>query len=108
MQFCPKCGGMMLPRQIEGGPVLVCNTCGYVAKEGKLDEYKVVKPAKRKEKVTVIEGGAKPALPTTKAKCPKCGHERAFWWLRQTRAADEASTRFYRCAKCDHTWREYT
>lgn len=98
----------MLPRQIEGGPVLVCNVCGYTAKEAKLDEYKVVKSAERKEKVKVIEEGAKPALPTTKAKCLKCGHDRAFWWLRQTRAADEASTRFYRCAKCGHTWREYT
>jgi len=25
----------------------------------------------------------------------------------QTRAADEPPTRFYRCTKCGHTWREY-
>ncbi|PJB94591.1 transcription factor S, partial [Candidatus Pacearchaeota archaeon CG_4_9_14_0_8_um_filter_35_24] len=24
-----------------------------------------------------------------------------------TRAADESETKFYRCTKCDHTWREY-
>lgn len=86
---------------------MVCNACGYATKEAKLEEYKVVKPAKREEMVTVMEE-VKPALPTTRAKCSKCGHETAYWWLKQTRAADEATTRFYRCAKCGHTWREYT
>lgn len=98
----------MLPKQIEEGSVLVCNSCGYVMKGAKLEEYKVVKPAKREEMVTVIEEEAKPPLPTTRTECPKCGHDTAHWWLRQTRAADEATTRFYRCAKCGHTWREYT
>ncbi|TKJ27185.1 MAG: transcription factor S [Hadesarchaea archaeon B3_Hades] len=107
MQFCPKCGGLMLPKQIEEGPVLVCNACGYATKEAKLEEYKVVKPAKHEEMVTVIEE-TKPALPTTRAKCPKCGHGTAYWWLRQTRGADEPTTRFYRCTKCGHTWREYS
>ncbi len=108
MQFCPKCGGLMLPKQIEKGPILVCNVCGYVAKEAKLEEYKVVKGAKPEEEITVVEKELKPALPTTRIRCTKCGHDTAYWWLRQTRAADEATTRFYRCTKCGHTWREYT
>lgn len=108
MQFCPKCGALMLPKQIEDRPILVCNTCGHATKAAKLEEYKIVKPAKQKEMIAVIEKGAKPALPTARTKCPKCGHGEAYWWLRQTRAADEATTRFYRCAKCGHTWREYT
>lgn len=103
-----------MPQKIGDGPVLVCNICGHVIKVEKLDEYKVVKRAKilseaePSEGVTVIEEESKPALPTTKAKCPECGHNVAYWWLRQTRAADEATTRFYRCTKCTHTWREYT
>ncbi|MBS3171381.1 hypothetical protein J4449_02085 [Candidatus Woesearchaeota archaeon] len=28
-------------------------------------------------------------------------------WLVQTRAADEAATRFFKCVKCMHTWRAY-
>ncbi len=108
MQFCPKCGALMLPKQIKDRPILVCSTCGHATKTAKLEEYKIVKPAKQKEMIAVIEKGAKPALPTARTKCPKCGHGEAYWWLRQTRAADEATTRFYRCAKCGHTWREYT
>ncbi|MGH9996735.1 MAG: transcription factor S, partial [Nitrososphaeraceae archaeon] len=25
-----------------------------------------------------------------------------------TRSADEATTQFYRCTKCSHTWRNYS
>ena len=42
-----------------------------------------------------------------KAECPKCHNGEAFWVMRQTRAADEPTTRIYRCVKCSHTWREY-
>jgi len=40
--------------------------------------------------------------------CPKCGNDEAFFWTAQMRAADEAETRFFRCTKCKHTWREYS
>ena len=46
-------------------------------------------------------------LPKTKAKCERCGHNEAYWVIRQTRAADEPETRIYRCVKCSHSWREY-
>ncbi|MDW0315124.1 MAG: hypothetical protein QN716_07090, partial [Nitrososphaeraceae archaeon] len=29
-------------------------------------------------------------LPTTAIDCPKCGNNNAFWWMLQTRSADEA------------------
>jgi DNA-directed RNA polymerase subunit M len=37
--------------------------------------------------------------------CPKCSHTEAFYDIRQTRAADEPETQFYRCCKCNHQWR---
>jgi DNA-directed RNA polymerase subunit M len=30
------------------------------------------------------------------------------WWMLQTRSADEATTQFFRCTKCKHTWRNYS
>jgi DNA-directed RNA polymerase subunit M len=31
----------------------------------------------------------------------------AYFWTQQTRGADEPETRFFKCTKCSHTWREY-
>lgn len=57
----------------------------------------------------VVEADKIPdALPTTSIDCPKCGNNLAFWWMLQTRSADEATTQFYRCTKCNHTWRNYS
>jgi DNA-directed RNA polymerase subunit M len=47
-------------------------------------------------------------LPVTKEECPKCGNNEAYYWLRQTRAGDEAETKFLKCTKCKHTWRDYS
>ena len=40
-------------------------------------------------------------------KCPKCGHDEAYYKIIQTRRADEPPTRIYKCTKCGHVWREY-
>ena len=56
----------------------------------------------------VLEGSeGQEALPTIEAKCEKCGHGEAVWWMLQTRSADEPTTQFYRCTSCGHTWRNY-
>ena len=47
-------------------------------------------------------------MTTVDEECPKCGHNKAFFWEEQTRASDEPETSFFRCVKCKHTWREYT
>ena len=46
-------------------------------------------------------------LPTIEVDCPKCGNGKAFWWIAQTRSADEPSTQFFRCTTCNNTWRNY-
>ena len=40
--------------------------------------------------------------------CPKCNAKKAISWVEQTRASDEPPTRFYKCASCGYTWREYS
>lgn len=47
------------------------------------------------------------ALPTVDKKCDKCGNDKAYYYLQQTRASDEPETRFYICKECDNKWRGY-
>ena len=97
MDFC-KCGGII----VSAGDKGKCRSCGKTTSV----EVKAVKSVKKKEETVVIENN-KPDLPETDVRCEKCGNMRAFWWLIQTRSADEPPTQFYKCTKCKHTWREY-
>jgi DNA-directed RNA polymerase subunit M len=103
MEFCPECGAMMLP----SGDKFKCK-CGHEKDltKDKADNYAVTEKVEAKDTV-IMKGEEIDTLPTTKSTCPKCGHGKAFWWLQQTRSADESETRFLRCVKCKHTWREY-
>jgi len=46
------------------------------------------------------------ARPSTKTNCPECGHNKAYYEMKQIRAADESETRFFECIKCEYKWRE--
>ena len=54
MQFCPKCGGMMLPEKIGKNRVLVCQRCGRKMKPKKPSEYKIREKGKEKTEVAVV------------------------------------------------------
>ena len=104
--FCPECKTMM----ISSGGQLKCRKCGYIRKIEQADTDKVNKKKTRTEKEIMIvddEEDKIKTMPTIQIKCPKCGNNLAFWWLRQLRAADESEVRFFRCTECDHTWRQY-
>jgi len=104
MKFCPKCE-IRLKKSDSG---LRCARCGH-AEGGK--DGAARKPAAEEPEVSELnvldEGEGGEALPTIRIDCAKCGHGEAVWWMLQTRSADEATTQFYRCAKCGHTWRNY-
>ena len=105
MMFCPKCGSLIVPKKKGGATVSACS-CGYVGHEktsGSLKE----KIKKKKEEIGVVDADVE-YLPTTEAECPKCKHNLAYYWTMQTRAADESETKFLKCAKCKHTWRDYS
>lgn len=38
--------------------------------------------------------------------CPECGHHEMEYWVMQTRGADEGSSVFYQCKKCNYTIKE--
>lgn len=107
MIFCPKCGSLLMPKTVKGETKIACS-CGY-SEKGASGAAVVKEVVKHKEEVKhVIEEGAdEKKLPSTKAECPECGYDKAFWWTKQTRAGDEPETRFLKCEKCKHTWREY-
>ncbi len=107
MEFCSKCGAMMVPTTKEDGSrVLQCRGCGNMKEiKGRLIVTRELKKTPR-DKIVLVEDDSMP-MPTTKATCEKCGNTEAYYWTVQTRRGDEGATEFYRCTKCRHTWRYY-
>ncbi len=103
MLFCPKCGHILTLKD-EKKKKLVCLACGYSTKEKK--EVKLKEKVEKARKIEVVDQKMS-TLPKITIDCPKCGHKEAYYWTMQTRAADEAETRFFECVKCGHRWREY-
>lgn len=105
MLFCPKCGSLLKSKAEKGKRIMFCS-CGFVNKDIKGAEIKETIVDNEKE-IEVVSEDDQP-YPLTKAICPKCKHTKAFYWLVQTRAGDEPETKFLKCEKCKHTWRDYS
>ena len=103
--FCQKCGSILLPKK-EGNKKLLACSCGYKTGDTSQATIKEI-ITKKGTDVEVINEGELETLPKTKVQCPKCKHDTAYYWLVQTRAGDEPETKFLRCQKCEHTWRDY-
>jgi DNA-directed RNA polymerase subunit M len=89
--------------------VMLCPSCGYQTEHTR--EKKVVQVSSEKlEAIRVLDSEITKlkTMPTTDVECPKCGNEKAYWWLVQTRSGDEPPTIFYRCTSCSYTWRQYS
>lgn len=109
--FCPRCGSLMnFDSKVK---MLRCTRCGYGVRNsnGRVTLSRTISHSE-KERMTVIES-SKPAIPPGAVllkgytRCPRCGSEEVYAWQIQTRAADEPPTTFYKCPKCEHSWREY-
>lgn len=104
MLFCPKCGSILMPKEDGRKGRLVCS-CGYSSKEE--DDILLQESLKKEKRIEVLDSDVE-VLPKTDEECPKCKHKKAFFWTVQTRAGDEAETRFFECEKCKHRWRDYS
>lgn len=103
--FCPKCGSLLRPKDKGGKKILFCS-CGFFKNmEGEGGELKERSETAGK-KIEVME--TMEIHPKIKMTCEKCGNTIAYYWTQQTRGADEPETRFFKCTKCKHTWREYS
>ena len=101
MEFCPKCGSVLIEKNKE----LRCIRCNYKLKSKiKIESSEKIK---KSPEIGVITDKDTDVFPIINATCLKCGHEEAYFWTSQTRAGDEAETKFFRCTKCKNTWREY-
>jgi DNA-directed RNA polymerase subunit M len=101
MEFCPKCGCVLVGSKKK----FACPRCNYRPKSKikiEASEKMEVQP-----EIGVITNKDTDVFPVINATCTKCGHKEAYFWTSQTRSGDEAETKFYRCTKCKHTWRDY-
>ncbi len=113
MQFCPKCNAKLQTKKFEDTSgskpktklQLSCISCDY-SQETKRVKIKEV-PIEPVTPIKVVDTKAEKlrSLPTTKATCPKCRHNFAYFWDKQTSSLEQASTQFFRCVSCSHTWR---
>ena len=103
--FCPRCGSILIPKRVGKKTKLICS-CGYKEKNKiSLIIREEIKESKA-DKIEIVDKKIE-ILPKTKEECQKCKNPESYYWIVQTRSADEAPTRFFKCVKCDHTWRQY-
>ncbi len=103
MEFCDECGSMMKTE----GDKWVCGSCGYEKPRTQDAEQGMVTTQGQEEtEIVDMSESEEQARPTTTAECPKCGNDKAYWYMQQIRAADESETRFFVCTECEHKWRE--
>ncbi len=101
MEFCPKCGAILVQKVKNMG----CARCNYSSK-GKI-KIKTSEKIEEKSEIPLVSKKETQTFPIVNEKCKECKNDRAYFWTIQTRSGDEAETKFFKCTKCEHTWREY-
>lgn len=101
MEFCSKCGSVILV----SGKSASCAKCGFKPK-GRI-KIQASEKVQKSAGVAVIREKELNTNPVVEIKCPSCKNKKAYFWTLQTRASDESETKFYKCVKCEHTWRDY-
>uniref|UniRef100_A0A1J3DJL8 DNA-directed RNA polymerase subunit n=1 Tax=Noccaea caerulescens TaxID=107243 RepID=A0A1J3DJL8_NOCCA len=102
MEFCPTCGNMLRYDRSR----FFCSTCPYIACIERQVEIKKKQLLVKKSIEPVVTKEDIPKEAETETSCPRCGHDKAYFRSMQIRSADEPESRFYRCLKCELTWRE--
>ena len=111
MKFCPNCDTRLKLTQDKNNSGVImnlhCERCNFNIPSDTNVTISESDNFSEQIKVVSDESDMTP-LPTIEVDCPKCGNKEAYWWMLQTRGGDEPTTQFYRCIKCNHTWREYS
>jgi len=104
MQFCTKCGTVLVKKRLRYS----CPKCGKAVK-GKI-KIKTSEKMAEKTKVGLLKEKDANVWPVTSAICPnpKCKNTKAYFWTAQKSTMNEEEVRFFRCTKCKKTWREFS
>lgn len=88
--------------------VMVCSSCGHTEEQDaeRAAEF-VSTEAQDTSDVIESEENADEGKPTAEVECDACGNDTAWYTIKQTGAADEPPTRFFKCTECGHRWRSY-
>ena len=110
VEFCDKCGGMLLSSKDEqGNKTFKCRSCGWTKPidASSEEEYKMKKKVEHsvreevKSATQILEWKDKHLKSVIENfKCKKCGYNKAALETRQTRSADEGMTHFIICLRC--------
>ena len=105
--FCEKCSAIMRPIKKDDKKILACS-CGF-EKDPSGDSLTIKEEITNNKPIEAVKEATE-LMPKVRIKCDstECENNIAFYWTQQTRAADEPETRFFKCTKCAHTWREYS
>jgi DNA-directed RNA polymerase, subunit M (EC 2.7.7.6) len=108
MQFCDECGTMMVS---ENGEMVCTNDdcSGTADRDDELaDEFVSTAEQSDDELIETEENDQFEGKPTDDdVTCEECGHGEAWYTIKQTGAADEPPTRFFKCKECGYRWRDY-
>jgi DNA-directed RNA polymerase subunit M len=106
VDFCTKCGSILIPTKKDGKKVLCCKMCDNVVEPdaASTSEFKETTKIDHKYDKTLIKNEAylKSIYGDKKSErdCPRCGGKMVMT-VRQTRRADEGPTIFYTCVICN-------
>ncbi|UCE15514.1 MAG: RPA12/RPB9/RPC11 RNA polymerase family protein [Candidatus Bathyarchaeota archaeon] len=113
MNFCPSCGMRLTPlkkkERRKVALLLSCPKCGYEKRATRpmTTAPKIIERSPQ-ERIAVIGKREKKlrTSPTVRIECPRCENKLAYAWMVQIGSLEESSTQFFRCTKCNYTFRE--
>ena len=113
MDFCPNCGTRLTPlKKKEGEKVallLSCPKCSYEKRATRpmTTQSKIIEHSSQ-EQIAVIGKREQKlrTLPTVRMECPRCENNLVYAWIVQIGSLEESSTQFFRCTRCNYTFRE--
>lgn len=108
MQFCEECGSLM--HADPDTDEMVCSSCEARTRkdEERAAEFVSTETQTFDDVIETEEGNADEGKPTADVICEECDNDQAWYTIKQTGAADEPPTRFFKCTECGHRWRGYS